>query len=93
MIIEYNAIVYSIKRGIVSPEQLENSSSKKLKKKKKEMRETEWGRCRGKKGSWERRGGEKGVEQWDKKAVVCKGLIVESKKRIMGHSTQRILAT
>lgn len=33
MIIEYNAIVYSIKRGIVSPEQLENSSSKKLKKK------------------------------------------------------------
>lgn len=35
MIIEYNAIVYSIKRGIVSPEQLENSSSKKLKKKRK----------------------------------------------------------
>lgn len=71
--------------------QLENSSSKKLKKKWKGQNEedVEERRVVG----VERRGGEKGVEQWDKKAVVCKGLIVKSKQRIMGHSTQRILAT
>lgn len=88
MIIEYNAIVYSIKRdwGIVS------GTIRKLfqkTEKKKKMRQNEKDVEERRVVGVERREGEKRVEQWDKKAVVCKGLIV--KQRIMRHSTQRIL--
>lgn len=91
MIIEYNAIVYSIKRdwGIVSG--TIRKLFQKTEKKKKKMRQNEKDVEERRVVGVERRGGEKGIEQWDKKAVVCKGLIVKSKQRIMRHSTQRIL--